>query len=301
MAEEKRHIPRPIKRRLLEEAGGKCANPGCSNTKTEFHHIKHWAVYKAHRAEDMIAVCPSCHDAAHHGTLRITDELLYEWKQSKLETGRHHDVLFVEPAKELSLLAGSLRLTTRTEQLITFHLSNKNTLAFRVEGLEIMLLQSTLRDLAGIEVLEVRDNRVAVKRDDDVTFERRTGRVRITVPASDRYIYPEMISQMRAHDLSYAADGRIIAVDLQVVQPGVVRVLGAWPAPEGGVIITEKSLSCLLPGNLGPISFIGEEGARLIFDGDINGKLFNFGSPKKAGAIFSVETVLHNRPRISWP
>lgn len=164
-----------------------------------------------------------------------------------------------------------------------------------------MLLESSLQDLSGRQVLEVVDNRVRVKRDDEVTFERRIGRVRITLPATDRYIYSEMISQMRYQDPSYAQDGRIIAADLEVVRPGLVRVLGAWPAPEAGVIITSDRLSLLLPGNREPISLIGEgEASTLVFDGAVEAKLFNFGQPKKAGAMFTVETVLHNRPKMQW-
>ena len=51
-------IPKTQKKQLIEEAGGKCANPGCSHWRTHIHHIKHWQVYKAHDTNHMIAVCP---------------------------------------------------------------------------------------------------------------------------------------------------------------------------------------------------------------------------------------------------
>ena len=93
-----------LKRRLVQEAGGKCANPGCSHWRTHIHHIKHWHVYKAHNANHMIAVCPSCHDEIHHGG-GISDELLYEWKN--IPRDHHADIaahLYVEPSTEIRVL-----------------------------------------------------------------------------------------------------------------------------------------------------------------------------------------------------
>jgi len=34
-----------LKKLLIEEAGYKCANPGCSNRLIEIHHIKEWSIY----------------------------------------------------------------------------------------------------------------------------------------------------------------------------------------------------------------------------------------------------------------
>lgn len=277
MAGETRHIPRPIKRRLIEEAGGKCANPGCSSTKVQFHHIKHWAVYKAHSADDMIAICPSCHDAAHHGKLKIPDETLFLWKGAFRSRDVVRDVLFVEPANEVGLLVGTIVLTTANQSLIAFQLSNLNTLAFRLEDSDIMLVRARLRDLAGQEVLRVSDNRVKVLRDQNVSFERRPGRVRIEVPSTDRYIHPLMVTQMRRVEPNYATD-RMAALDLEVLKPGLVRVRGVWAAAEGGVVITDQRFAMMHAGLREPISLIGEgEKSILKFAGPVNVAMFNFG------------------------
>ncbi|MGX1166606.1 hypothetical protein AB7M16_002872 [Bradyrhizobium sp. USDA 372] len=276
MAGETRHIPRPIKRRLIDEAGGKCANPGCPNTKVQFHHIKHWAVYKAHNSEDMIAICPSCHDAAHHGKLKIPDETLFRWKGAFPLTGVVSDVLFVEPATEVGLLAGTIVLSTTNQSLIAFELSNLNTLAFRLEDGDIMLVRARLRDLTGQEVLRVSDNRVRVCRDKDVSFERRPGRVRIEMPSTDRYVYPLMIKQMRVVEPNYATD-RITALDLEVWKPGLVKVRGVWAAAEGGVVITDQRFALMRPGFREPISLVGHgEGTILKFAGPVTMAMFKF-------------------------
>jgi HNH endonuclease len=277
MVEVNRHIPKAIKRTLIEEANGKCANPGCAGTRVQFHHIKHWAVCKAHNSEDMIAICPSCHDAAHNGLLRITDEMLYAWKSASRTEDFHHDQLFVEPSNCIKLLAGTIALATTNQSLIVFALSNHNTLAFGIEDDDIVLIRSRLKDLSGQQVLRVSDNRVKVQRDEDVSFTRRPGRVRIEVPSTNRYIYPEMLQQMRSVDPSFGAN-RIVALDLEVTAPGVVRVQGMWAAREGGVVITDQVMAFLTAGRPRPLCVAGEgEGSVLIFSGPITTAMFKVG------------------------
>lgn len=45
-----------------------------------------------HNDQDhMIAICPTCHDAVHHGPLEITDDTIYSWKSIKRKpTNRDH-------------------------------------------------------------------------------------------------------------------------------------------------------------------------------------------------------------------
>ncbi|MDB5602727.1 MAG: hypothetical protein JWN71_4771 [Xanthobacteraceae bacterium] len=275
MAEHSRKIPRSIKLRLIEEAGGKCSNPGCSNTRVQFHHINHWAVYKTHSPKQMIALCPSCHDATHNGVLKITDGILHSWRRPTEKSDFLYATLEVAPNKEVGLLTGSIMLSIVNPELITFQLSNTNTLAFRVEGSEIVLLKSDLIDLSGEQVLQVRDNRVRSRRDEQIEFNKRPGRISITVPSSDRYIYPWMIEHMRQQVHRYATDGRITSLDLEVVEPGLIRVKGAWIAPEGGVVITDDLLSFLKPNLREPISLRGEGRAScLVVTGPVTTALF---------------------------
>jgi hypothetical protein len=103
-------VPPDIKRQLADEAGGKCANPGCSNRVTELHHIWVWAAARKHDATHMIALCGGCHDAAHRGILRLDDATLYGWKEILRETPATHDHFYVEPTTNARprLLLGSI-------------------------------------------------------------------------------------------------------------------------------------------------------------------------------------------------
>jgi hypothetical protein len=55
-------IPEPIRRRVLVEAGHRCAIPTCRYTRVEIAHIEPWSKVKEHSFENLIALCPNCHD-----------------------------------------------------------------------------------------------------------------------------------------------------------------------------------------------------------------------------------------------
>lgn len=61
---ERPEIPAALKRRILVEAGHKCAIHRCGQTDVEFHHIIPWATCKEHRYDNLIALCPNCHRRA---------------------------------------------------------------------------------------------------------------------------------------------------------------------------------------------------------------------------------------------
>ena len=54
-------IPTELRRRVLIEAGHRCAIPTCKTSTTEIAHIEPWAKVKEHRFENLIALCPTCH------------------------------------------------------------------------------------------------------------------------------------------------------------------------------------------------------------------------------------------------
>jgi len=278
MVKKQRQIKPTMKRALIAEAGDKCANPGCPNWRTHIHHVKHWSVYKTHDSDHMIAVCPSCHDEIHHGKLKISDETLYSWKNIvRVPADFHRDHIYVEPAKEAKLLVGSLVLATTKPELVAIELSNANTLAFRILDEDIMLLSARINSVDGKEMLRVADNHVKVRRDDQIGFERRAGKVRVTLPAISKYVAPWVIERVQRQEPDYGSDGRFVASELEVVKPGLVRVKGLWMAPEGGIVITETALHLLRPNIAGPISLVGEgEKTILMFEGPIRAALFNF-------------------------
>jgi hypothetical protein len=225
----------------------------------------------------MIAICPSCHDAAHHGKLKITDEALYQWKGIKRPPVPDSAHIYVEPASELKLLTGTLCISTTNNQTVVFQLSNTNQLKMRVLDGDILQVSVCLKDQSGNELLRVVENHVRVVRDKDIVFEFRAGHALITVPATNDFAPRWLIDQVRVQDSTFAADERIIALDVEVLKPGLLRVQGCWPDGNVGVVITEKALSFCRRGMREPISLVGAgEGTVLMYTGPITRALFGF-------------------------
>lgn len=260
MAESQRNIKPALKLQLINEAGGKCANPGCSNWRSHIHHIKHWAVYKVHDTNEMIAVCPACHDSIHYGRLEICDETLYRWKRIFRTTTPGASHIYVEPApnQELKLLMGTIALSTVNDRQIVFDHSNGNHLELRMLDGDILQVSSRLNDQSGNEVLRVIENHVKAKRDPHISFDSRAGHVRITVPATEKFIPAWVIERMRVQEPSYALDDRIVALDLEVERPGVIRVEGFWMTNASAIVITKERFALCDVSRQSPISFIGE-------------------------------------------
>lgn len=277
MAKQQRKIKPPLKLQLIREAGEKCANPGCSNWRAHIHHIKQWAIYKAHNAGDMIAVCPSCHDAIHHGRLGIDDEVLYQWKGISRPAAPSATHVYIEPAPKqlLKLLTGTIALSTVNDRKIVFELSNNNHLGVRVLDGDILQVSSRLHDQSDTEVLRVIENHVKVKRDVAISFEAQAGHVRITVPATEKYVPAWVVDRMRVQEPSFAQEGRIVALDLEVQKPGVIRVQGFWPANTSAIVITKERMAFCDVMRQGPISLIGAgEESVLMFAGPVTGAMF---------------------------
>ena len=62
---ERPPIPAGIKRKVLVEAGHRCAIPTCRHIDVDVHHIIPWSTCKKHEYENLIALCPNCHRRAH--------------------------------------------------------------------------------------------------------------------------------------------------------------------------------------------------------------------------------------------
>src|SRR6266849_611308 len=57
-----RDIPEQLKRDVLVEAGHRCAIPRCKQTPVEIAHIIPWETVQEHTFDNLIALCPNCHD-----------------------------------------------------------------------------------------------------------------------------------------------------------------------------------------------------------------------------------------------
>ena len=54
-------VPSELRRRVLIEAGHRCAIPACKATPVEIAHIVPWSKVRRHEFKNLIALCPTCH------------------------------------------------------------------------------------------------------------------------------------------------------------------------------------------------------------------------------------------------
>ncbi len=54
-------IPAELRRRVLVEAGHRCAIPTCREIDVDVHHIIPWETVRKHDYSNLIALCPKCH------------------------------------------------------------------------------------------------------------------------------------------------------------------------------------------------------------------------------------------------
>ncbi|KAE9640687.1 HNH endonuclease [Pseudomonas sp. PB103] len=280
MAVIARRIPRKIREGLLHESNGKCANPGCNNSRVEIHHIRQWSIYKAHDSEHMIAVCPTCHDACHNGTFKISDELLYRWKNVVKERPHAEANIFVPSAEVTRLSMGTVSLQQEKERdTVVFNLSSGNKLSFSVKN-NWLKVSAKFVDDVGNTVLEVSENNLKVHRDKDVLLEQRPGRFRVTAPVNKFYLPATALLLMRRSEPQYASDGKVTMLDLEVIQEGQVRVQGVWPSGNSAIVVTEKAINvcnalALNRVNSMPLVVSGDgDDSVLVFTGPIDAAMF---------------------------
>ncbi|MER5413914.1 HNH endonuclease signature motif containing protein [Streptomyces virginiae] len=91
MTEGRPDIPTAVKRAVLVEAGHRCAIPTCRQTPVELAHITPWAKVKEHKAENLIALCPTCHTRFDRHEIDRKSMLQYK-KNLEVLNARYTDV-----------------------------------------------------------------------------------------------------------------------------------------------------------------------------------------------------------------
>ena len=64
LMDKKLSIPTDLRRKILVEAGHRCAIPTCRSIVVDVHHIIPWEKCKKHEYTNLIALCPNCHRRA---------------------------------------------------------------------------------------------------------------------------------------------------------------------------------------------------------------------------------------------
>ena len=71
-------IPADLRRRILVEAGHRCAIPTCRYIEVDVHHIIPWNKCRSHSYDNLIALCPNCHRRADRNDIDRKSLRLYK-------------------------------------------------------------------------------------------------------------------------------------------------------------------------------------------------------------------------------
>jgi hypothetical protein len=117
-------IPEALKRRILVEAGHRCAIPTCRNPITEIAHIVPYHEVQKHEYENLIALCPTCHARADRGEIDRKSLKIYKRILQRLTDRYERFELLVLDELRLNrpvIMAGSMILLIKNlldEQLV---------------------------------------------------------------------------------------------------------------------------------------------------------------------------------------
>lgn len=73
------NIPLELKRKILVEAGHRCAIPTCRFPTTEIAHIEPYSKVHKHEYHNLIALCPNCH--TRYDNREIDKKSMYIYKK----------------------------------------------------------------------------------------------------------------------------------------------------------------------------------------------------------------------------
>lgn len=241
--EVKRTLTPKQKDEIRHAAGDKCANPGCSVWRTHVHHIDEWAIYHSDDPEILIPVCPTCHDQIHHGSLPISREILVEWKAIRRNRSLRNLHIYVEPGENIKFRAGGLWLASSVDKmkLELFKFAPSVKVDFITKGNKVSLVDISITDLNGEQVIEVLSNYIQVK-DEELEYEERTGHIRISTADINRYLPQNLVEKMRSHYGEYAKD-RLTLLELQVLKQGQLALNGCWYHDNQATIMTNDALT----------------------------------------------------------
>ncbi len=156
-----RYIPESIRRMVRKEAAFGCVV--CGLPVIEYHHIKPWSKEKKHEVENLIALCPSCHQRVHNKL--ISSEQLNSFK--KLPFNKNalivKDKLFFHDIKKFTFYIGG---SAFNNVLSIIRLSGKDMIYFKEENNQTTL-NALFYNKIGMLEAEIKDNEWIVYIDDN--------------------------------------------------------------------------------------------------------------------------------------
>lgn len=145
-----------------------------------------------------------------------------------------------------------------------------------------MLLDLEIQANDGHDVIRLSKGHIRIV-DGSVNVQQRAGHLKISSRLDERYLPGWVLDRVRRQEPDFGEDGRITLLEIEVLEPGLVRVEGIWVHGSRAVVITKQRLAFVWPDLHEPVSMVGEgRGSVLMYMGPISGALFGFGQQAPA-------------------
>ncbi len=146
-------IPPKLEREVRKAAYYGCVRCGCPIVR--IHHIVPWHIVKKHEKDNLVALCPNCHDEVHTGTY-IRAHLLEDIKNPfNKKTGSVSKNFGVGKLSDIEFYMGGNR-STNTPNILT--VQGERLIYFNVDHEGNALLNAIFYDETGNLVAIIEDN-----------------------------------------------------------------------------------------------------------------------------------------------
>jgi hypothetical protein len=153
-------------------------------------------------------------------------------------------------------LIGSVTVQADSD-LAVFELTAQQKLSFQVREHEIMHLNATVANVRGEPLVEVVDNHVFDRSSGLIEVAQRPGKFCIAAPLETKLIPLWALRHIRVQEPLFPEGGNLTLLDLEVLEPNLVRVQGIWIRGQVGIIITDSRIAFLDMELREPVSIVG--------------------------------------------
>ncbi len=147
-----RSTPENVARQLRQEAGFGCCK--CGYPIFEYHHIVEWHKFKHFNADDMMILCPNCHEEVTHA--HVPEKEQRTWKQNpfNIQAGFAEGLLKING--DLPQIRCGNSLFTHVQAVL--HVRNEDLLSLRLSEEGRLLLNAKSYNRHDKLVFSIEDN-----------------------------------------------------------------------------------------------------------------------------------------------
>jgi hypothetical protein len=144
-------------------------------------------------------------------------------------------------------------------QIIVFDLPNKNRLVLKVIDEDILSLDASICLSNEENIFKMTNNVIKYKKNDGIEVRRRTGKFQLILSGEALKMIPNwIINQHLLSGSDYFATSEYKLIDIEVIEPGLVKIQGIWMDQETAIVVSPTNLSFINKNAFGTMHLVGK-------------------------------------------